>query len=1523
MTTTTPLDYIKKPFIKQQIPGFVREEYPLFTEFIQQYYDFLDQSVGKIVAVKIIENGENYNPISSWVSSTTFPKQSRISSGGNVYLVVNTGITSSSPPIHVTGTVSNGSIGLTYVGVGFPTSVSVSFKVRDPLSSSQHINDPRTGSNAAAAYAILESGSVTKIVVTQYGTGYTEEDQVQAIISGGGGSGAVLEAVTTTKLGNINSAVSQTLYSRDIDQAIPEFIDLLRKELISDFPVKLFREDNTVDYNEVDVTKFIKFIKQFYKSKGSEKSIQFLFRILFNSDVSIYYPKVDMLRVSDGKWTVDRVIRIRPSVPNISIETFRKLYLGERILGVTSGVTAIIQDADVIAIAGGGTVIELKLTDINGSFEPSGENFKIFKLDSSTQIEEIGSIKACISKLVIQNGGIGYQIGDQIITDNSFLAKVKTVGLLGTIVDYTIENFGFDYTTEPSTFITTGGSGAVLRGTLGILLTYPGYYIGTDGQPSSSKRIQDSEYYQDFSYEIVSDQSANIFGQFLNRTIHPAGLKLFSKILSVQTESLYDDRLNFNPSYDNYTYVVANDETERRDFDISSVVDNGTLWLADVTVAVGLRLFIRIGSDDYIFEVVGGGILGNTAPALIDGNQTNGTAIVIFRGVAEQPLSVYLNGSLKLLNIDYIIFDANTIRFNYFLKAGDVVRIMVRPDNLFRTDYNEYIKTYTTIQLKKLESLRSPLFITMWYPGLTATPLTWLPTNTYSVNEIIKEQENYYLVIAAAAASSSGLSGTKPPRFQDRSSHSNGELTLKLFNYHRGYIGDIIYHLSNFYKVIGVTTQSEISGIYGQSAPTHTSGIVVNGLLRLEYHDPGFSFWEASKVVVVGDVLYYNDHLYLVTKSGTLGVTPPNGSSLGSFSDGSAVLINKNFNYIANTTVKYVSELDPGKSLLGPTVNDITRNSYLEIPQFFQDIPGTQAVVPTTVMTEFDLGEVGLSREDDEYIHYTIIFTLSNGTSAGTRLVRSVIDYTGLTKTVTLDSSITIPSDCTTVQYRLLQNHRIGAYDAGTKKIGISPNDLVYQLNALIKTQFQFDASTDVETTIDAIYLVDHKLKLYDRLTYFSNGGSLIPGITSGTTYFIKAVNDSYIRLYRTLFDVDSSNYIELNSGGSGQQFLYVQNNLYNNFSMIITSGPGIDNVLKIKEYNEIDNTVTVDVLPSASLIPNETTYYIYPDLYSDGSEDANLDYFKSSIISLVITSSGRNYSAGDTITFLGGYGTGASATISSITAEGNILGISLNSNGSGYIYTPKIVINTANGTGASVYAIIAPVSGVDISYSYKYAMMGHYEFQLAHNYYPSTNFDYDETIQQVSNKAYVVRYDKFRKILYLRVDTESSDEFSYSTDLVRIKDGTTIPIISGKNISSGWQSTNIPIGSIIRSYKFESNPKFLGSFTNEFGETTVMTTFLNLTTTSTVVDTNSSTIYRSVKYIIQASYNGGYQFSEIVLIHDGTIIDIIEHSLTHTSASPLVTFAAELSGGNMRLMATAAAGSTTNLVIYKCPVVI
>jgi hypothetical protein len=87
---------------------------------------------------------------------------------------------------------------------------------------------------------------------------------------------------------------------RDIDNTLTEFLDYFQKKYVSGIP-----------FNVVINKRFlIKHILDVYRSKSSIEGYKLLFRILYNEDVSVYLPGIDMLRVSDGTWKEPKYIEV-------------------------------------------------------------------------------------------------------------------------------------------------------------------------------------------------------------------------------------------------------------------------------------------------------------------------------------------------------------------------------------------------------------------------------------------------------------------------------------------------------------------------------------------------------------------------------------------------------------------------------------------------------------------------------------------------------------------------------------------------------------------------------------------------------------------------------------------------------------------------------------------------------------------------------------------------------------------------------------------------------------------------------------------------------------------------------------------------------------------------------------------------------------------------------------------------------------------------------------------------------------
>jgi hypothetical protein len=156
----------------------------------------------------------------------------------------------------------------------------------------------------------------------------------------------------------------------------------------------------------------------------------------------------------------------------------------------------------------------------------------------------------------ISNGGIGYTNNDSIIfggaDSNSPAAASIVTDANGTITNVNITYTGSGYENVPVIRIKTNtGAGAELsttlidydtqRGIIGLVTKTGvgrgrGYWLNTDSFLNSDKMIQDSYYYQDYSYELQTAMSLYKYKDIIYNTFHHAGNELFGKYLALFIE---------------------------------------------------------------------------------------------------------------------------------------------------------------------------------------------------------------------------------------------------------------------------------------------------------------------------------------------------------------------------------------------------------------------------------------------------------------------------------------------------------------------------------------------------------------------------------------------------------------------------------------------------------------------------------------------------------------------------------------------------------------------------------------------------------------------------------------------------------------------------------------------------------------------------------------------------------------------------------------------------------------------------
>jgi len=109
-----------------------------------------------------------------------------------------------------------------------------------------------------------------------------------------------LETKQGTQLNDLTKRAKEIRDLSDVDASIEEF-----EESFFNMYASLVPRDVAADK-----ALLIKNVLPLYLSKGSENSFKLLFRLLFGNEVTVTYPKSEVLRASDGKWLLERYVKV-------------------------------------------------------------------------------------------------------------------------------------------------------------------------------------------------------------------------------------------------------------------------------------------------------------------------------------------------------------------------------------------------------------------------------------------------------------------------------------------------------------------------------------------------------------------------------------------------------------------------------------------------------------------------------------------------------------------------------------------------------------------------------------------------------------------------------------------------------------------------------------------------------------------------------------------------------------------------------------------------------------------------------------------------------------------------------------------------------------------------------------------------------------------------------------------------------------------------------------------------------------
>lgn len=332
---------------------------------------------------------------------------------------------------------------------------------------------------------------------------------------------------------------------QDIDATLDEYIVHFKNKLL-----------NGIQFtSSTSIRQLLKHALDLYRAKGTEQAIQLLFRIIFGTNVNIYYPGSDLFKLSDGEWFVPRYIEI-------SLNDHVNDLVEQEIVGVSSGATAFVDRAVRRNVDGLLSDI-LYVSSITGTFA-TGELIDLAgeaKLDPDKRPLIVGSLTSI--DIAVTGSGIDFKIGD-IVTVESDTGHEATARVTGTannagIVTFDLIDGGYGYEVGGNTAIIISNNIVILSNTKvdDVLNPWVNNYtqlFETLVQPMG-----------DYNY-ISANGSFNaldtVYTYYANGTLQGTGTVLYANTSNstagVLRLSVLSGNLNSNQIFKNSNAVVAN-----------------------------------------------------------------------------------------------------------------------------------------------------------------------------------------------------------------------------------------------------------------------------------------------------------------------------------------------------------------------------------------------------------------------------------------------------------------------------------------------------------------------------------------------------------------------------------------------------------------------------------------------------------------------------------------------------------------------------------------------------------------------------------------------------------------------------------------------------------------------------------------------------------------------------------------------------------------------------------------------------
>ena len=327
----------------------------------------------------------------------------------------------------------------------------------------------------------------------------------------------------------------------DIDTTSDLFLEHFKKTFLDGFPKRLTSADTGVQV--FDDRTLIKNIREFYKIKGSEKSIQLLFKILANTDATIEYPREKMFVVSSGNYTDFRLLYVLKDYNNLT-NGFDTANVEGLDISQFQGIVDLIGNAKIETlheiVSNDREYYLITISNLVGNFFQSDYQPLIIKQnDVDFEFFPVPSVAG----MEIINGGTDYIVGDLFTVGNTMQEAIRGYVSLtdydGKITKVKIFSNPVNFTGSGVLSIQTAlGTGAAFSITEAIVSDNISEYANSKNLVGGQSKIQDSFEYQQFSYLVKSKRPLEAYLDAIKKIVHPSGFVILNSLYN----NIYSNR---------------------------------------------------------------------------------------------------------------------------------------------------------------------------------------------------------------------------------------------------------------------------------------------------------------------------------------------------------------------------------------------------------------------------------------------------------------------------------------------------------------------------------------------------------------------------------------------------------------------------------------------------------------------------------------------------------------------------------------------------------------------------------------------------------------------------------------------------------------------------------------------------------------------------------------------------------------------------------------------------------------------